>query len=386
MAMGSAQKDPCNKTLGRAVPRLALAARKLVWLSLSVLPCSIPALAQSQQPLPVQGAQSGVPDARVAAASADGQQADPQAQGTVAGTIVDPTGELVPEAHVKLTPADQSSSQEAVSDNNGQFYFLNVAPGNFQLTISANNFATQIVSGTVHSGEHYVAPQIVLAVAPEVTEVHVGLSQVEIAEEQIKVEETQRVLGFIPNFYVSYIADAAPLTSRQKFELAWRTTIDPVTFGLTAAAAGIEQASDQYSGFGQGAQGYGKRFGAAYADTVSGTFIGSAILPSLLKQDPRYFYKGTGTARSRILYAIANAVICRGDNKHWQPNYSNVVGSFAASGISNLYYPTSDRNGAELAFENGLIGIGETAAANIFQEFIVRKFTPSASKPNPSKP
>ncbi len=153
--------------------------------------------------------------------------------------------------------------------------------------------------------------------------------------------------------------------------------MDPVNFGLTAAVAGIQQAANQFSGYGQGAQGYGKRFGAAYADSVSFTFIGSAILPSLLKQDPRYFYKGTGTRRSRIFYAIANAVICKGDNGHWQTNYSGLLGSLAAGGISNLYYPATDRD-AKVTFENTLIAIGSTAANNILQEFVIRKLTRNA--------
>jgi hypothetical protein len=114
--------------------------------------------------------------------------------------------------------------------------------------------------------------------------------------------------------------------------------------------------------------------GAGYADTVSGTFLGGAVFPALLKQDPRYFYKGTGSKRSRILYAIANAVICKGDNRRWQANYSNILGSLAAGGISNLYYPQSNR-GAALTFENTAIGIGGTAVANLFQEFVVKKFT-----------
>ena len=147
----------------------------------------------------------------------------------------------------------------------------------------------------------------------------------------------------------------------------------------------MEQAQNHFSGYGQGAQGYAKRFGASYADTVSGTFIGGAILPSLLKQDPRYFYKGTGGTRSRALYALANAVICKGDDGHWEANYSSIAGSFAAGGISNLYYPSSDRNGAELTLENALIGIGENAAANLLQEFVIRKLTPNARNRQPPK-
>jgi hypothetical protein len=183
------------------------------------------------------------------------------------------------------------------------------------------------------------------------------------------------VLGVIPNFYVSYAQHPVALSPKQKFELAWKVTFDPVTFGVTAAAAGIEQATNSFSGYGQGAQGYGKRYGAIYADFLTSTYIGAAILPSLLKQDPRYFYKGTGSIHSRAFYALANAVICKGDNGHWQPNYSGVLGSFASGAISNLYYPASDRNGISLTLENTLIQIGETAAVNLLQEFVIRRFT-----------
>jgi len=276
---------------------------------------------------------------------------------------------------VRLSRDDQSPNQEVLTSDDGQYSFPNIAPGPFQLTITSEGFATLTSSGILHSGESYAAPQIALALATNVTEVRVVLSPIELAQEQLEDQEKQRVLGFIPNFYVSYVSNAAPLTSKQKFQLAWKSTVDPVTFGVTGAVAGIQQATNEFDGYGQGAQGYGKRYGAAYADLVTGTFIGGAILPSLLKQDPRYFYKGTGTTRSRIWYAIANSVICKGDNGHWQPNYSSIVGGLAAGGISNLYYPASDREGLELTFENALIGIGETAAVNLLQEFVMRKFT-----------
>lgn len=150
--------------------------------------------------------------------------------------------------------------------------------------------------------------------------------------------------------------------------------------------AGIQQAQNNFRGYGQGAQGYGKRYGAAYADLVSGTFIGGAILPAVLKQDPRYFYKGTGSDGSRVMYALASSVICKGDNGHWQANYSNIAGSLAAGGISNLYYPASDRNGVGLTFETALIGIGVTSAVNLLQEFVIPKLTPNGPKHRQSKP
>jgi len=319
-----------------------------------------------------------MPAARGTAASAAQQLPEQRLSGSISGTVVDQTGAAIAGARVKLSREDQSPDLEVLSDEDGQFSFANVAPGPFQLTIASAGFTTQSSSGILPSGEIYTVPQIALALATAVTEVRVVPSRIEVAEDQIKVQEKQRVFGVVPNFYVSYVHDPVPLTPKQKFELAWKTTVDPVTFGVTGVIAGIQQAQNDFSGYGQGAQGYAKRFGASYADFVAGTIIGSAILPSLLKQDPRYFYKGSGSKRSRILYAIANSVICKGDDGHWQANYSSIVGSFAAGGISNLYYPSSDRNGAGLTFENGLIGIGESAAVNLLQEFFVRKLTPNA--------
>jgi hypothetical protein len=326
------------------------------------------------------------------------QEPGQQSTGSISGTVVDQSGAVVAGARVSLTrdpsssnpsPGDHSPSQQALSGADGQFSLTSIAPGPFQLTITSAGFATQTISGILHAGENYVVPLAALAVAAAVTSVDVGLSRAEVAEvadEQLKVEEKQRMLGVIPNFYVSYVPDAAPLNPRQKFKLAWKSVVDPVTIVLVAGTAGVEQAQNHFQEYGQGAQGYGKRFGANYADTVIGTFIGAAILPSLLKQDPRYFYKGTGSKASRALYAIANSVICKGDNKRWQANYSGIAGGLAAGGISNLYYPEQDRNGAALTFENAAIGIGETAITNLFQEFVIRKFTPKLPNNGPPKP
>jgi Carboxypeptidase regulatory-like domain len=313
-----------------------------------------------------------VPDAPGPGASA-GEQT--QMPGSIRGTVLDPSGAVVAGAHVKLARENPSPVHEALSGNDGQFSFANIAPGPFQITITSANFATYTSAGVLHPGESCVVPPITLAIATEVTEVRVSPPQAEIAEEQVHEQEKQRLLGIVPNFYVSYLPHAAPLTPKQKFQLAWKMTLDPVTFGVTGAIAGIEQAQNSFSGYGQGGEGYGKRYGASYADRVASTFIGGAILPSVLKQDPRYFYKGSGSKRSRVLYAIGNAVICKGDNGRWQPNYSNVIGNLAAGGISNLYYPANDR-GAGLTFETALIGIGATAATNLLQEFLFRKLTP----------
>jgi hypothetical protein len=314
------------------------------------------------------------------------QPPDQKLPGNITGTVIDRSGSAVPSARVKLSREGQTTNQEVVTGDDGQFSFANVAPGPFQLTINSAGFATQTFSGTMRSGESFEVPQIALVVATNLTEVQVVVPRTELAEVQLKEEEKQRVLGMIPNFYVTYDPHAVPLTSKQKFKLAWRVSIDPVTFGMVGAIAGIQQAADQLGGYGQGAEGYGKRYGADYADATIGTFLGSAIFPSLLKQDPRYFYKGTGSKRSRFLYAVANAVICKGDNGHWQPSYSSVLGNLAAGGISNLYYPASDRNGVGLTFENAAIGIATGAATNLLQEFVIRKLTPNLPSHQPSKP
>jgi Carboxypeptidase regulatory-like domain len=345
-----------------------------------VLLCGIPSvvLAQSGETLP----EIAQPALRNSAAPS--QLPDQQNSGSISGTVLDQSGAAVAGAQVTLDRENQVPNEQVVADD-GRFAFASVAPGAFQLTISATGLAPQTISGVLQPGENYVAPPVSLRVAAAVTSVRVEPPPVEVAEMQVKDEEKQRVLAVMPNFYVSYVPDALPLTSKQKFELAWKTVIDPFTFGLNGVIAGVEQAENQFSGYGQGAQGYGKRFGAGYADIVSSTFIGSAILPSILKQDPRYFYRGTGSKRSRLLYALANSVICKGDNKQWQPNYSNIAGSLIAGGISNFYYPKNDRNRVGFVFENTGIGIGETAVLDVFQEFFIRKLTPKSTNQKPSK-
>lgn len=299
---------------------------------------------------------------------------DEQASGTITGTVLDPSGAVVSGASVVLSRGDRTASAATFSDENGRFFFSNVLPGAFQLTISLPGFLEQTSSGVLNAGDTFLVSPISLTLAAVTTQVEVR-PQEEIAQAQIKEQEKQRIGGVVPNFYVTYLRDPAPLDAKQKFDLAWRTTIDPVTLGFTAASAGISQWQGQFSGYGHGIQAYPKYLGANYGDVVAGTFLGSAILPALLKQDPRYFYKGTGSVRFRLLYALAQVFICKGDDKRWQPNYSSLIGNLAAGGISNLYYPSQNRS-ASATFESTLIGIGAGAAGNIFEEFFSKKFTP----------
>lgn len=352
------EKTLCHRFLDKTVCKS---------LFLSMLLCVFSALTQAQQ-LPViqapEGGTSVVPPS-----------SDEPASGTISGTVVDETDAVVVAARVTLTYGGESASREVLSGANGQFLFSSVPPGPFQLKITAPGFAPQTSSGILHSGEFYFAPAAPLAPATVGTAIEVTVPRVEAAQAELKAAEKQRLFGVVPNFYVTYLSDAPPLSAKQKSELAWKATIDPINLVFIAVTAGSQQVQNQFSGYGQGAQGYAKRFAANFADNATSTLIGSAFLPALFKQDPRYFYKGTGSAKSRILYAMANAVVCKGDNGRWQANYSAILGGLASGAISNLYYPPQDR-GASLMIENTLIGTGETAIFNIFQEFFARRMTP----------
>jgi hypothetical protein len=361
-----------RKASAHLISRSLILAAILSCLMFPLFFCS-PALAQSQHPDHRPG-QLNVPDEPKPSSPATGQPAQ-QTYGTVSGKVVDQTGTGVAGADVKLMRDQESVIQEVQSDDDGQFAFSHVSPGPLQLTIVAEGFVTKVISSTLRSGEDCAFFQITLSLATQITEIRVSPSTEEIAQEEFKNLEKQRVLGIVPNFYVSYASEPVALTSKEKFLLALKATTDPVSVAAVSVIAGVDQAADRYSGYGQGAQGYGKRYGASYANFNSGLWIGGAILPSILKQDPRYFYKGTGTKRSRFLYAISRTVICKGDNQRWQPNYSSVLGDLAAGGISNLYIPERDHHGAALTFENAAIALGTTAVINVLQEFVLHKIT-----------
>jgi len=201
----------------------------------------------------------------------------------------------------------------------------------------------------------------------------VSYDPVQVATEQLKAEEHQRVLGFVPNFYVSYEKNPAPLTAKMKFQLALKVSTDPVTAAGVFGMAGIRQAADSPN-YGQGWGAYGKRLGATAADGFSDIMIGGAILPSLLHQDPRYFYQGTGTTGSRIRHAVFSPFVTRSDSGKTVPNYSSLGGDLAAASLSNLYFPRANR-GIGLVFGNFAIGTAERIGASLAQEFIIGRFT-----------
>jgi hypothetical protein len=310
------------------------------------------------------------------------QPAAPEPQPAhIAGTVTDTNGDLIPAATIViLTPTQNSRS--AVANDNGFFQIDNLTPGiGYQVTVSAKGFSDWTSQDVVLSpGQFNLLNGIQLRIVGEATSVTVVATQAQLATEQLKLEEQQRVLGFIPNFYVSYDKNAAPLTAKMKFQLALKVSVDPVTFAGTTFLALTNQAA-HYPNYVEGMQGYGQRFGAIYTNDLTDIMIGGAILPSVLHQDPRYFYQGTGTTKSRLLHALSNPLICRGDNGRLEPNYSSLGGYLASGAIANAYFPQSNR-GPGLVFRTFSIDFSANIANGVIQEFVLRRFTPSMKNRN----
>lgn len=295
------------------------------------------------------------------------------AAGQITGTVTDSNGDVVSGATVVLQPAGGKNPLKLVSDDNGFFDFKQLEPGSYRVTISAPDFADWTSADLVLNPGQYMLLSDCKLRMQITTTVNVGDRPDEIAMEQLHVEENQRVLGVIPNFYVVYEADPAPLTSKMKFHLAWKTSTDIVSVLGVGALAGINQAGNTPD-YRQGWAGYGERFGAAAADGFSDIMIGGAILPSVLHQDPRYHYQGTGTNSSRILHAVSGPFICKGDDGKSQPNFSSIGGDLSSAALSNLYYPPSNR-GAGLLFQNFFVTTGERVLSSAVQEFVLGRLT-----------
>jgi hypothetical protein len=154
-----------------------------------------------------------------------------------------------------------------------------------------------------------------------------------------------RLFFALPNFLTVESKNVPPLTAGQKFKVVARGAFDPIQIPWYAIQAGIGQAENSEPGYGQGAEGYGKRFGAYAADGIIENFMVGAIFPSVLRQDPRYFQLGTGGFWHRSGYAVSRIFITRTDSGHHQFNFSEILGSAAAASISTYsYHPSSDRN------------------------------------------
>lgn len=293
---------------------------------------------------------------------------------TIVGTVVDINGDTVPGATVVLKGLDINNACSLITSETGFFSFQDVNPGvAYQISVTANNFADWTSPTiTVEPSQYKIVVGIQMRIAAEHSEVQVTHDPQQAALEQYQTQVHQRVLGIIPNFYVAYDQNAAPLTSKMKFKLTLRVSTDPVTATGVFLVSSAKQAGDSPN-YGQGWGAYGKRVGATSADAFSDILIGGAILPSLLHQDPRYFYQGTGTTASRIRHAVFSPFVARYDDGHWGPNYSSLGGDLASSALSNLYFPRSNR-GVGLVFSQFAIGTVERIGAGLAQEFIVARF------------
>ena len=283
----------------------------------------------------------------------------------------DEQGGLIPGAQVILVA--EGASHKSASGGDGRFCFDDVPAGSFTVTASEQGMADGVREGTLMAEQQMELEPMMLRAGAVMSVT--AVTQEQMATIQVKQEETQRIGGILPNYYVVYDAHPQPLTKKLKFELAWRSVVDPANVGFVAVVAGFEQAGNEFPEYGRGVSGYGKRFGAGMADATVGTLLTGSVLPVVFRQDPRYYYKGTGSTTSRTWYALKTTVVCKGDNGRWQPAYANVLGSFGASAVSGLYYPGGERSGM-LALENGLSALAFDGFANVMQEFVLRRMTP----------
>lgn len=303
----------------------------------------------------------------------------PNSQAAISGTVSDSSGAVVVGADITLEGATVANNRVVQSNSVGCFRFAVVDPGTYKIAVRAKGFSPWLSAPIlVHVGEKYDLSSIVLQVATTNSSVDVSISQHEIAEEQIKDEEKQRLFGIVPAFHFSFVWNAAPLSTGQKFKLAWKSATDPTAFIFTGATATYEQARNNLRVYGQGVEGFSKRYGVNYADTFDSQMISSAILPTLLHQDPRYFVKGKGSFQSRALHAMAFPFVARGDGGHAQPNFSAVLGSFASTEISNLYYPSSSQS--RFTVGNVALELGLDSVGSLLLEFVYPQLMTSAPK------
>ncbi len=181
----------------------------------------------------------------------------------------------------------------------------------------------------------------------------------------------EKVLSTMPKTTVDAPSDVrvCPLTAHQKLNVWVQRSYSPVNLFSAAVGAAIWQGTDDDPrGFGQGWEAYGSRFGTALATAESTHFFQSFLLPSILKQDPRYFRKRSGGFGKRFAYAVSRVMVTRTDAGHQTFNASAVVGALGAATLSNAYLPTVDQDAGRTAAAFGL-SLANTAGWNLLSEF-----------------
>lgn len=305
----------------------------------------------------------------------------------IKGVVSDIHGGLVPGAHIVILDTNSGVQQETTANDVGFFSVGGLDAGTYSVTISSPGLETYVLHDVhLRAGEVYSLPEVSLPMARTAADVTVTLTTEQLAEAELHNELQQRVLGVLPNFYVSYQWNAAPLNTRQKCKLTFRAATDPVFFGTTAIIAGIEQAHDTFPEYGPGPVGYWRRYGAAYGDAVIGRLMGDVVLASAFHQDPRYFVMTNGPIVKRAWHAVSSTFIQRGDNRHWQPAYAHLLGNALTGLIATTYHPGSSPG--QLVLDNTVLGLGGEAANNLVREFVLRHLArniPSYAKGKPPK-
>jgi hypothetical protein len=293
---------------------------------------------------------------------------------------LDTNGDVIQEARVQLSEIGSAGMRrETKSGTTGQFDFADLETGTYVVTVTGDGM-TPFVSKPipVRASEPVIIPKIVLGVAAATTSVTV-IDKEQASIEQVEIAQQQRVLKVFPNFYSSYDWNAPPMLAKQKYRLAARTLIDPVSFLTTAGIAGAEQYKNVFPSFGGGLEGYGKRYGAAFASHASAELFTRAVFPSIFHTDPRYFIMGNGTARARALHAITSTWVTRGDDGNSRINFPQVLGGLSAAALSNAYFPSQER-GINLVLINGLGDLGGNMVDNLIREFLLNRITTRAKR------
>lgn len=290
------------------------------------------------------------------------------------GIVIDRDGGCIPGAAVSIVGEKNDYKSSSTADANGHFTFDRLDASNtYRLTITAPGFSEwDSKEIALTPGQQLDLDDIEMTISSVETSVTAVFAE-HLAVQQVKAQEEQRYLGVVPNFYVVYDShNVVAMPASLKFRLAIKAETDVVTFTGAAFLAGIHQASDTPA-YQQGLKGYGQRYGAAYAGGVSDILIGGAILPSLLHQDPRYFYSGQGTTKQRVAHALRAIFLTHGDNGKTEFNFSGIGGDMASAALANTYYPSADR-GTHLFLANWAVLSAGRAANTLAQEFL-GKFT-----------
>lgn len=310
--------------------------------------------------------------------TAEAGSQEPATSGSIVGTVLDPNGAVVQAAHVQLKRADGTELGSIETGGDGQYAFHGLAPASYRLTISGPGMGSvSLPELKLKAGEFHIVPNATLAVSAATSSITVTADREQISQEQVQIAVQQRVFKVVPNFYSSFDWNAPPMLAKQKYVLGLRAAVDPVGFIVVGAIAGAEQYRNIFPGFGGGIEGYGKRYGATYANHVSAEFLSRALLPAIFHADPRYFVMGTGSKKTRAWHAVSSTFITRGDDGSRKINFSTILGELGSGALSNLYFPENER-GARLVYINGFSDIAANAFDNLIREFVLNRFTSRA--------